>query len=236
VAHASSGITAPRLKTPVLLSVVVHVALAGAFLFAARTPRVRGEVYSVNLIAAPPGPRQIGVVNDLPKAADAPIPKRAEVVPKETTPVPRRTTREATTTQSRATRTPESKSARFDTEAPRAGGGTTGGKGTDVANISTVGRDFPFPTYLTNIINQVAMRFSPRQRQLLAADIQFMIRRDGTVYGISIVKRSGSFGFDTEAKGAIEAAAAANAFGPLPDGFSDDVLTIIMTFDHTIIR
>jgi hypothetical protein len=53
---------------------------------------------------------------------------------------------------------------------------------------------------------------------------------------ISITKPSGSYGFDLEAKGAVEAAGAARAFGPLPEGFSDDVLTVIFTFDPKIIR
>jgi protein TonB len=131
---------------------------------------------------------------------------------------------------------PDAKSARFDTPAPKAGGGDTGGKGTDVANVSTAGKDFPYPAYLQNIINQIAARFEPRQRQLLSADVQFVIKRDGSVFGISVLKGSGSYGFDIEAKGAVEAAAAARSFGPLPDGYSDDALTVIFTFDPKIIR
>ena len=86
-------------------------------------------------------------------------------------------------TTSRATQVPDAKSARFDTPAPKAGGGETGGKGTDVANVSTAGKDFPYPAYLQNIINQIAMRFDPRQRQMLSADVQFVIKRDGSVLG-----------------------------------------------------
>jgi protein TonB len=71
---------------------------------------------------------------------------------------------------------------------------------------------------------------------MLSADVQFVIRRDGSVFGLSVVKASGSYGFDLEAKGAVEQAAAARAFGPLPDGYSDDALTIIFTFDPKIIR
>jgi hypothetical protein len=51
-----------------------------------------------------------------------------------------------------------------------------------------------------------------------------------------MVKGSGSYGFDVEARGAVEAAGAAGAFGPLPEGFMDDALTIIFEFDPTIIR
>lgn len=236
VATASSGTA--RLGLPITLSAVVHVGLVALVLVAAKGARPRGEIYAVNLVAAAPGPRQVGIATETtPKTEpEAPLPRRAEAQPKETTPVRRQPPEPRRATTSRATQVPDAKSARFDTPAPKAGGGETGGKGTDVANVSTVGKDFPYPGYLTNIINQIATRFSPRQRQFLSADVQFVIRRDGTVFAISVVKGSGSYGFDTEAKGAIEAAGSAGAFGPLPDGYSDDALTIIFTFDPKIIR
>jgi len=233
--RASSGIGSTRLGLPVTLSAVVHVGIVAFVLYVAKGARQNGEVYSVTLIAAPEGPRQAGIVSEAPPKVEpeAPLPKRAEMQPKETTPIKRTTTPKATT--SRATQVPDAKSARFDTPAPRAGGGETGGKGTDVANVSTGGKDFPYPAYLQNIINQIAVRFDPRDRQL-SADVQFVIRKDGSVFGITVVKGSGRYGFDTQAKGAIEAAAAAHSFGPLPDGFSDEALTIIFTFDPKIIR
>lgn len=236
VLRASSGNT--PLKVPVTLSAVVHVGLVLLVLVAARGSRPRGEVYSVTLIAAPAGPRQVGVVNDAPKSEpDAPLPKRAEMKPKETIPAPPvKRAAETARTPSRATQVPDAKSARFDTPAPKAGGGETGGKGTDVANVSTAGKEFPYPAYLHNIITQIALRFDPRQKQMLSADVQFIIRRDGSVAAISVVKPSGSYGFDLEAKGAVEAAGSARAFGPLPDGYSDDALTVIFTFDPKIIR
>jgi TonB family protein len=194
-------------------------------------------VYAVNLIAAPAGPRQVGIVSEAPAKSepDAPLPKRAEMQPKETAPVVRRQPAPRRTT-SRATQVPDAKSARFDTPAPKAGGGETGGKGTDVANVSTGGKEFPYPAYLHNIITQIALRFDPRQKQALSAEVQFVIKRDGSVFAISVLKPSGSYGFDLEAKGAVEAAGAARSFGPLPDGYSDDALTIIFTFDPKIIR
>jgi outer membrane biosynthesis protein TonB len=236
VLRASSGNMPLRL--PVTLSAVVHVGLVALVLVAARGGKPRGEVYAVNLIAAPAGPRQVGVVNDAPKSEpDAPLPKRAEMTPKESVPTPPvKRPRETTRTQSRATQVPDAKSARFDTPAPKAGGGETGGKGTDVANVNTGGKEFPYPAYLHNIITQIALRFDPRQKQMLSADVQFVIRRDGSVFAISVVKPSGSYGFDLEAKGAVEAAGSARAFGPLPDGYSDDALTVIFTFDPKIIR
>jgi protein TonB len=235
--RASSGM-GPTLSLPVTLSALVHVALAGLVLYAARGEKARGEVYAVTLVAAAPGPRQVGIATEAePKTEPAaPLPKRAEMQPKAEVAPPAKRTPPPRPTTSRATQVPDAKSARFDTPAPKAGGGETGGKGTDVANVSTAGKDFPYPAYLQNIINQIAMRFDPRQRQMLSADVQFVIRKDGSVIGISVVKGSGSYSFDLQAKGAVEAAAAARAFGSLPDGFSDEALTIIFTFDPKIIR
>ena len=235
VLRASSGTA--RLGLPVTLSAVVHIGLVALALVAARGSHTQGEIYAVSLIAAAAGPRQVGIVNDAPKSEpEAAVPRRAEVQPKETVPAPVRRPRTTERAPSRATQVPDAKSARFDTPAPKAGGGEEGGKGTDVANVSTQGKDFPYPAYLHNIITQIALRFDPRQKQALTADVQFLIKRDGSVIGISIVKPSGSYGFDVEAKGAVEQAGAARAFGPLPDGFNDDVLTIIFTFDPKIIR
>ena len=40
------------------------------------------------------------------------------------------------------------------------------------------------------------------------------------------MKRSGNYAFDLEARGAIESAGTAKAFGPLPGGFKADVLPV----------
>ncbi len=120
---------------------------------------------------------------------------------------------------------------------PRAGGGPEGGRGTDVANVNIRGLDFPFPGYLQNIVRQVALRFTPPNRNAaLTADLAFLIHRDGSVSNVRIVRRSGSYAFDLEAQGAIEAVGAAKAFGPLPEGFRDDVLPVTFSFDPSVIR
>ena len=54
--------------------------------------------------------------------------------------------------------------------------------------------------------------------------------------GFAFRKRSGSYEFDLEAQGAVEAAGRSGSFGPLPDGFRDDVLTVIFSFDPQLIR
>src|SRR3712207_8592947 len=42
--------------------------------------------------------------------------------------------------------------------------GPEGGRGTDVANVSIRGLEFPYPGYLANIVRQVALRFEPPNR------------------------------------------------------------------------
>jgi len=123
------------------------------------------------------------------------------------------------------------------TEAPKAGGGPTGGKGTDVATVRSDGIEFPFPGYLTNIVRQIAIKFKPRNPAArLKAEVRFLIHRDGSVSDIQFIRRSGNFSFDLEAQGAVEAAASALAFGPLPEGFPDDALPVVFSFDPEFLK
>src|SRR6185312_14303416 len=103
------------------------------------------------------------------------------------------------------------------TRAPKAGGGPTGGRGTDVATVQTAGIDFPFPGYLNNIVRQIALNFRVQNpNSPLSATMSFLIHRDGSVTDVKFVHRSGVYSFDLEAQGAIERAS--SSFGPLPDG------------------
>lgn len=196
---------------------------------------VEARVYNVNLVAAPPGQRAIGTVTDVAPKPESPPepPKRADRAPdtetaaKNSRPADRRL-------PALATPTPNARTARSDDAATRAGGGPKGGKGADVANVRTDGIDFPYPAYLENIVRQIALRFKPRNPGALRAEVVFLIRRDGSITGFQFRQRSGVYAFDLEAQGAVEAAAA--AFGALPDGFNDDVLTVIFAFDPQLIR
>lgn len=214
-------------------SLVLHGAIFAAFLaLRPARPAALPPIYRVNIIAAPPGPPAKGVVTPSPEppppeAKTPPRPQSDEVVPVRTKAAPRRTPRLATPSVS-------DKRVERNAPAPTAGGGETGGRGTDVANIRTEGIDFPFPGYLTNIVREIALRFRPPRGSSLKAEVMFLIRRDGSIMGLQFVQRSGSFTFDLEAQGAIEAAA--TKFGPLPAGFRDDVLPVIFSFDPRLIR
>lgn len=229
----SAGGRARAFSASVVASLVLHAGIVSAFLSLrpAREP-ARPPIYRVNIIAAAPGAPAVGVVTPTapvvePDQPAPPRPKTEDVVPVQTKTPPRRVPKLAT---------PSVSEKRVDRNAPApvAAGGEQGGKGTDVANIRTEGIDFPFPGYLENIVRQIALRFRPPRGSQLKAEVMFLIRRDGSIDAFRFVQRSGSFTFDLEAQGAVEAAA--QRFGPLPSGFKDDVLPVMFSFDPRLIR
>jgi outer membrane biosynthesis protein TonB len=236
IAGSGAGAAKPKIGVPIAMSGAIHGSLVALVLLAARPDRTPlPPVYRVQLVAAPPGERAIGVVTDAPApAAPAPLPpKRAESIPKVTPPARRPPARKATPN---ATVVPDARATKKTEAAPKAGGGPKGGQGADVANVNLEGIEFPYPAYLRNIVTQIAARFKPRNAGVLSTEIVFLIRRDGSVSEIRLRKRSGSLAYDVEAQGAIEAAASARAFGPLPSDWADDVLPVIFTFDSKLIR
>ena len=241
---------APRgelsLRTPLVWSGLFHLLVVAGLLVG----RSRGSVptpptYRVTLIAAPAGPRQVGVVR---ATTPAPEPTPTPPAPALRAPSPPEPERikappaKARTVRTPRTATPNASPASADpaparrAPAPTAGGGPAGGRGADVANVRTEGIEFPYPVYLQNVVRQIALQFKPPPNSAQRAEVSFLIRRDGSITGLRLVTRSGSFSFDQDAMGAVEAAARSNAFGPLPPGFTDDVLPVIFSFDPRLIR
>ena len=230
-----------RLAAPLGVSAILHASLlALAFVARGSRPQALPPVYKVNLVAALPGPRSIGEVAPTPPAptpatTEPPAPpKRAETKPTDMpAPTKSRPTRRPTAP---ATPTPEAKSSPKNAPPTRAGGGPVGGKGTDVANVRSEGVEFPFPAYLENIVRQIALRFKPRNPGALRAEVYFVVRRDGSMSNFRFLTKSNVYAFDLEAQGAVEAAASAGAFGPLPDEYGNDFLPVIFSFDPSLFR
>lgn len=236
---------------PFTLSAVLHAAIA-TLLFNTlkeRKPVALPPMYRVEIVAAPPGERAIGEVKSEQATAKAPVtPSSASQSSVKEMPLP--TAKPAPKTPARATPTaaqpkpvtkagaPEAKAApQAKTEAPKAGGGPVGDKGTDVATVRSDGIEFPFPGYLNNIVRQIALNFRPRNPSArLKAEVRFLIHRDGSVSDLTFIRRSGNFSFDLEAQGAVEGASSARAFGPLPPGFPDDVLPVVFSFDPAFLK
>jgi periplasmic protein TonB len=236
----------PSLRTPLLWSGLFHLLLvAGLLVGRARSTITPPPTYRVTLIAAPAGPRQVGVVQQrppspeptptppapTPRAPATPEPERMKAPPTKTRPAPA----PKTATPNAADAASKPARAKPVPAAP-AGGGPAGGRGADVANVRTEGIEFPYPVYLQNVVRQIALQFRPPPNSAFRAEVSFLIRRDGSITGLRLVARSGSFSFDQDAMGAVEAAARSNAFGPLPQGFTDDVLPVIFSFDPRLIR
>ena len=252
-----------RRIAPFTLSAILHAAVA-TLLF--NTLKERKQValppmYRVNIVAAPPGQRAIGEVKigepkaptavTQPSAAQSSLKetpvvkatdrsKAAAVPPKPDITKPSKTAAKAAstpTTKPAAAAAPGKVTDKAKSEAPKAGGGPVGGKGTDVATIRSDGIEFPFPGYLNNIVRQIALNFNPRNPGArLKAEVRFLIHRDGSVSDLTFIRRSGNFSFDLEAQGAVEAASSARGFGPLPEGFTDDVLPVVFSFDPEFMK
>jgi len=233
---------APRddlsLRTPLVLSALMHLVIAAAFVVSRgghviATP----PTYRVSLVAAPPGPRQIGVVRETPPAPTPTPPAPAPLSRASPEPERMKAPTKAPPVRAPKVATPNAgASTAKAAPAPKAGGGPVGGRGADVANVRTEGIEFPYPVYLQNVVRQIALQFKPSGNGALRAEVAFLIRRDGSISGLKLLTRSGAFSFDQDAMGAVEAAARANAFGPLPQGFTDDVLPVIFSFDPRLIR
>jgi protein TonB len=217
--------------------VLLHVAVAAPLVVFRPAPAAPlPPMYRVDLVAAPPGPRATGIVRETAPTtpATAAAPSKAEA-PDPVKAAPIKPPTRAARPQTRATTNITKSASRVDaSKAPTAGGGETGGAGTDVATVRTEGIEFPFPGYLRNIVQQVALNFNPRNPGALKAEVFFFIRRDGGVTGFRFITPSGNFAFDLEAQGAVEAAA--RNFGPLPTGFSDDILPVTFSFDPARLR
>jgi protein TonB len=241
-----------RLVAPFTLSALLHAAVA-TLLFNTlkeRKPVALPPMYRVNIVAAPPGERAIGEVKTAQAKATTPVtqPTATQSTVKEM-PTPKakrapKTPARATPTEGKVAPSPKPSAPtesnvkpKPKTEAPKAGGGPTGGKGTDVATVRSDGIEFPFPGYLNNIVRQIAINFKPRNPAArLKAEVRFLIHRDGSVSDLTFIRRSGNFSFDLEAQGAVEAASTAHAFGPLPNGFPDDVLPVVFSFDPEFLK
>lgn len=227
-------------------SLLVHGAAVALLVVLGRTaprPPVL-PTYRVELVAAP---REAGSGQPAPAPAAAPAPAPPPAPPpaappsRPTASVPRPAPRPTPPPPAPpAAARPPAPAAPGDSKAPpgpTAAPGAAPGTGSDPASIRTDGVEFPFPGYLRNVVAQVYRRWRPPSgNSNLEAEVLFLVHRDGSISGLQFVRRSGSFSFDLEAQGAVEAAARANAFGALPPGYGPDVLPVSFFFSPRMMR
>jgi periplasmic protein TonB len=238
----SAGRAPPGRAAGLLGTLLVH-AVAISFLFTTVKPsKASPPSYAVDLVAAPaPSSKRLApeaLPSPPPEDKPPPVPAKTPPAPVEkpapVTPKPPKAKPPAPTPKPPApaepNREPSPKTAAPAEPAP----GETPSTGTDVATIKTPGLAFPYPEYLRNIVTQVYQRWDRTSaKQSSFAEISFLILRDGSVRDIRFVTRSGSFAFDLDAQGAIEAAGNTRAFGQLPDGWNADVLPVSFYFKPT---
>ena len=203
----------------------VHGVVLILFLGFASKSRSAPPVYRVQLVAAPevqtdarPAPQAIQREAEQPEPP-APTPK----------PPPKNTAAVAAPPPTSDTKKREA--APRTTPKAKPLPGERPSTGSDPATVSTEGIEFPFPEYLQNIVSQVLQRWQrPLESSPLEAELSFMVHRDGSITDINFVRRSGNFGFDLEAQGAVEEAGRIRAFGALPDGWVPDILFVRFYF------
>lgn len=206
-------------------TMVVHVAAAAALVTLPQSGReTLPPVYRVELVAAPrPEPKARRAPEAVQRPADppppAPRPARRPTVAEESPPPPP----DPEVVREPAPRTTPDV-APLPEEAPSTGA--------DPATVNVEGARFPYPEYLRNVVAQIYRRWQrPSGNVALRAEVFFLIHRDGSISNLRFVTRSGSFAFDIEAEGSIEAAGNAGAFGALPEGYANDVLPVSFFFD-----
>jgi outer membrane biosynthesis protein TonB len=232
--------------------------LIAAFVLSAREVRRSPlPAYSVELIAAPRASTDAADAAAAATPASAPAParpatsRRAAPAPvKAPPPAPSKAPAPVRTAAASAPTTPSTRPPARASAEPGAAKAAPGapavsspntnaapGTGTAPATIRTVGVEFPFEGYLRNLVAQIYRRWHPPSGNAdLESEMLFFVHRDGSMTGLQIVKRSGSFAFDLEAQGAVEAASRAGSFGPLPSGFAPDVLPVSFFFSPRSLR
>lgn len=219
-----------------LLTAALHGLLIAAFVLSAREVRRSPlPAYAVELIAAPRASADAGAADAAAAETPAPTPAPTRAAEsKRAAPAP------SARPTARASGAVAPGAAKATPGAPAVSSPNTNaapGTGTAPATIRTVGVEFPFEGYLRNLVAQVYRRWHPPAGNAdLESEMLFFVHRDGSITGLQFVTRSGSFAFDLEAQGAVEAAARAGAFGPLPTGFAPDMLPVSFFFSPRSLR
>lgn len=232
---SDAGRTNPLDRRSLMLSLSIH-ALALVFLIwgvpaLARDPIVY-QAIEITVVSAPPAPAPPPPEEDTPPAPqeELVVETPEEPVEEEEAPIP--VEEEAPPPEPEETPPPEVEDPPPPVEdpAPVEAEESEEEDGGEDINVRLEGLKRDYPAYYDNIIRQIERCFRPTDAANHVAVVQFMIREDGSVSDISIAERSGSFIFDLEAQGAIECAGTPGRLGPLPEGYSWDVLPVQFRF------
>ena len=241
---------ADGLSRMVLYSLLAHVLLVAALAlipgtwFGTEEPRER-VVMSISLNGSP-GPdtggrnqiagRAVQEVGDEVKQpfATAPAPKAPEMVlptPKPPTP----TSRSQKPAPPSATRKPTTGAEvkpgeRIDTRGAAVPFGGLSSSGGDGMNAQTFGLDnFCCPEYLQTMLQLIRRNWNSKQGAPGNAVVKFVIRRDGALTQVEVVKSSNNVILDLESRRAVFQT---GKVPPLPPQYDGQNLTIHLTFEY----
>ena len=110
----------------------------------------------------------------------------------------------------------------FGLTRPSGGGAANSGAYTDYAN-------FCCPTYLTQMTDLIRRNWNNNQGATGEVLVKFTIQRDGTLSNVQVEKSSGNALLDLESQRAL---AKTRALPPLPREFTENTLTVHLTFDY----
>jgi outer membrane biosynthesis protein TonB len=204
------------------VSAGLHAVLLVPLVVFARTPEpIEFETVRVNLTMEPPAdvaetPEPAAPLpqpEPEPEPEPEPVPEAEPEVEEEPPPEPEPREIERPETE-KPPETPETPPAPQPSENPPATNA-----GGDEMNLSTEGREFPYPDYIENVIVQVKRYFRWDGDTRPKGVVYFEILADGAVRNIRMARASGNFRFDLAVQGAVETAGNRGAFGPLPEGY-----------------
>jgi periplasmic protein TonB len=210
-------------KVALIASIVLHASLIVAVPVIAAVTRTEEPIkqfQTFRISMASPPPQAAGEPEPVaPKPAIARQPKPPEVKPKTKAPAPK----PAPVPASKPAATKKPEPTRGRNPKPESPGG-------DGLNVLMEGEEFPYPEYLENVIRQVDRYFRPLGEGNLESQVGFYIRKDGSVSGLRVYRKSGNSLFDINAVEAVEQAAKRGLLGPLPKGYPRDSLGILFKF------
>ena len=102
--------------------------------------------------------------------------------------------------------------------------GGLGGSGSEL-NLS----DFCCPEYLSTMVSLIRERWDSNQETAGAAVVRFTVRRDGRIDAVGVDRSSGYIALDQSARRAI---LLTRELPPLPSLFTEESLTVRLTFEY----
>lgn len=223
----------PRRSPSVVLSILVHLAIATAILIGARRDSLEPAARVLNIRLAPPpvtaapppvAEEPAAPVVEPPAPAPVEQPKPEKVA--ESKP-PKKPVEKALFGKSKQKPSPSPPSRQTQAaSAPPAASPVATGPGTGITGLE--GGDFPYTIYIDRMLTLIGNNWlrPPSQREVIT-QVYFVIERDGRIRDAKVEKESGIASFD---RAALRAVLESSPLPPLPFAYSGTYLGVHLTF------